>query len=286
MFRIAVASGKGGTGKTTIAVNLAAALAESGARVSFMDCDVEEPNAHIFLHPAISDVREVKAVLPVVSEDKCSACGNCQSACAFSAIAVLGGLARVFPENCHHCGACRIACPDGAITDAPVVLGSVRRGTCLEGRVPYIDGESIVGQTETAPLIAAENEAADCTASETLIMDAPPGTSCLMVETVAGADYCILVAEPTPFGRHDLEMAVDTVEGLGVAHGVVVNRSDVGTDTVEELCRRRGIEVLLRVEHDREIARRYAAGELLLSAVPGLQGSLLNAYRRLRGTTC
>ena len=276
-LRIAVASGKGGTGKTTIATSLAVALAEAGLSAVYVDCDVEEPNGHIFLAPALEGQRRVTTPVPEVDEGRCDSCGACASACRFSAIVSLPGKVVTFPHLCHGCGGCLRACPRGAIREVPRPTGVVEWGT--SGPLRFLAGRLDVGEAMAPPVIRAVLAAAPGDA--TLVVDAPPGTSCPVIEAVRTADAVVLVTEPTPFGLNDLALAVGMVRELGLPFGVVVNRAGSGDRGVHDYCAAEGIEILLEIPDDLEIARAYSRGELAVRAVPSLGPLLLDLHRRL-----
>jgi MinD superfamily P-loop ATPase len=255
---IAIASGKGGTGKTLVATNLAAAL---GA--AYVDCDVEGANGHIFFKPEIA-VRRSAAIEVPEPTDACTGCGACAKVCRFGAMAALKSGVLVFNELCHSCGACLEACPSHALRWTTHVLGHVRLGRCRAGRgqwLPFADGELAVGQVRASTVIRQVKEAAP-EATHT-VLDCPPGCSCAVTEAVRGADLCLLVTEPTPFGLSDLEKAVGLVEHMGIPHAVILNRCDLGGADVHGFCASRGIPIVLEVPHDMAIASAYAVGHLL-----------------------
>ncbi|HOT97631.1 MAG TPA: ATP-binding protein [bacterium] len=271
---IAVASGKGGTGKTTLAVNLAQTFAEP---LQLLDCDVEEPNLYLFL-PAGSIEEEVIAVpIPVVDETLCDGCRACSEFCAYNAIIVPKRVALVVPELCHSCGGCLLVCPQKAIKERDQRIGVIRRSRT--GSVQLIQGLIDVGVSAVPPLIRAIRKWVN-PALPTLI-DAPPGTSCPVITAVRGADYVILVTEPTPFGLHDLTLAVEMVRSLGLNFGVVVNRMGIGDSRVQEFCGREKIELLLEIPDDRRIAEAYSRGQLAGEAVPEFRPRLLVLKERL-----
>jgi MinD superfamily P-loop ATPase len=262
-MRIAVASGKGGTGKTTVSVALAKAFDRP---VAFLDCDVEEPNSAFFLKPEIQETRSVTMAVPEVDPAACTACGACTELCAFNALAVAGESVMIFPELCHSCGGCARICPQHALTEQPVEIGTLQRGT--SGTVEVFEGRLKIGCAMAPPLIRAVKKAA---AERTLILDAPPGTSCPMITAVSGCDFVVLVTEPTPFGLHDLTLAVETVRKLGLSFGVVINRSDSGDDRVERYCEAEKIRILLQIPESRKVAEAYSRGRTLLEAAPELK---------------
>lgn len=251
---ISVASGKGGTGKTTIAVNLALSLE---GQVQYLDCDVEEPNGHIFLRPELNREEVVSINVPQVDQAKCSYCGTCQDYCAFNAIAVMEDLVLTFPELCHGCGVCTYFCPEAAVSEVPEQIGVVERGRF--GPIDFIHGKLDVGKALSPPVVKAvlKNASRD----GVVIVDAPPGTSCPVVAAVEKSDYCLLVTEPTPFGLHDLELAVEMVGQLSIPCGVIINRSGIGDSrAVAEYCGGWGIPVIMELPESREIAEAYAVG--------------------------
>jgi len=284
-FEIAIASGKGGTGKTTVATNLAVTAAASGRRVQLLDCDVEAPNAHLFLRPEIERREPVGVPVPEVDERKCTACGECGRVCQYSAIVSLGTKPLVFPELCHGCGGCALVCDAGAITERQREVGVVEEGRA-DG-VAFAGGRLRVGEAMSPPLIRAVKKRA---AREGLVVvDAPPGTSCPMVEAVRGADLVILVTEPTPFGLNDLAIAVDTMRQLRLPFAVacrtfdverhddrlrpdpadvVVNRAGSGHDALYRYCEDEGIDILAELPDDRRVAEAYSRGELAGNALP------------------
>jgi MinD superfamily P-loop ATPase len=261
-LRIAVASGKGGTGKTTVATNLAFVLAEAGSRVTYVDCDVEEPNGHLFLNPLWERSQEVCVPTPEVDLARCTFCGACARACRYSAIVTIPGQVLTFPKLCHGCGGCSWACPAGALREVERPVGVLDEGRA--GKVAFLRGTLNVGEAMAPPVIRALLAAAP--SDDTLVIDAPPGTSCPVIESVRTADVVLLVTEPTPFGLHDLTLAVAMVRTLGIPFGVVVNRVGVGDDSVFRYCADEGISVLLQLPNDRAIARAYSRGELAVAA--------------------
>ena len=261
---ISIASGKGGTGKTTIATSLAATL---GSQAQLLDCDVEEPNCHILTKPLILNRETVRISVPVVNADACSLCGKCAEICRFSAIVLIGGQVLTFPEMCHACGGCMLLCPENAIDEAYRELGVIETG--VAGDVDFVHGILRVGEAMSPPLIKAVKERIDPT--KTAVLDAPPGASCPVISTVNGSDFIILVTEPTPFGYHDLRIAIEAVSQLGIPCGVVLNRSDIGTQEVQDHCRAEGIPLLMEIPHDRRIAEGYARGDLLIDSVPSFR---------------
>ena len=258
---IAVASGKGGTGKTTIATNLAKSVGD-GAQL--IDCDVEEPNSHLFLNPKIEKSEEVCVPRPKVDLDKCTYCGDCAKICRFSAIVVVKKHVLVFPELCHGCGGCSKVCPEEAISEIPNSIGILEQGKSHP--LAFVHGRLEVGEAMSPPLIKAARGLA--TVNGVVIIDSPPGTSCPVIASIKGSDFCILVTEPTPFGLNDLELAVEVVFELKIPAGVVINRSDIGDLAVKEFCQRRSIPILMEIPEDRQIAEAYSRGEMIIDVMP------------------
>jgi MinD superfamily P-loop ATPase len=276
-MRLAVASGKGGTGKTTIATNLAWLAAQAGRRVAYVDCDVEEPNGHLFLKPQITETRAIGRVHPSVNPDKCTHCGLCGDICQYSAIVCLGAKVLVYPELCHACGGCTLVCQPGAITEVMRETGRMETGTA--GPIHFVDGVLNVGEAMSTPLIRQVKEQ-HCDA-DLRIIDCPPGTSCPVIESVRGAELVLLVTEPTPFGLNDLQLAVAMVRALRQPSAVVINRAGIGDQQTQEYCWHEGIEILVEIPDDRRVAEAYSGGMLACEAVPEFRRCLEELLDRL-----
>ena len=271
---ISIASGKGGTGKTTVATNLAVSL---GGGVQLLDCDVEEPNAHLFIHPVFEKTELVSAAVPEVDETKCNLCGKCGEICQFKAIIVIGKTVLPFQELCHSCGGCMEVCPEHAIREGERVLGEIEFGH--RNGLEFIHGRLRVGEAMAPPLIRKVRSFAH--ADRVTIIDAPPGTSCPVIASMKGADFVLLVTEPTPFGLHDLKLAVGAVRILGIPCGLVINRSDMGDDRLREYAGAEGIPILMEIPFDRKIAEFYSRGELLVDVMPEWREKFLELYQRI-----
>jgi len=276
-MRIAIAGGKGGTGKTTFATNLAVALAAEGHTAAYLDCDVEEPNGHIFLRPEIRRRREVGIPVPEVDLSLCTFCGACEDVCRFSAIITIGQKVLTFPKLCHGCGGCRYVCREQAIREVMRPIGIVEEGSA--GEVAFVHGRLNIGEPMSPPLIRAVLESAPV--GHSIIVDAPPGTTCPSIAAIKGSDVVLLVTEPTPFGTSDLELAVEMVHVLGLPLAVAVNRADIGDRQVFDLCRKREIPIVFTLDDDRRIAESYSRGELALHAIPELTERFQELGRRL-----
>ena len=294
---ISIASGKGGTGKTTVATNLALSICDGDSTdihsvrnsalqndrtdvsngVQFLDCDVEEPNAHIFLKPEITSSEPVGIPIPQVDEDKCDGCGKCSQVCAYNAIAVIKGKVLVFPELCHGCGGCMLLCPQKAITEGQREVGVVEKGKA--GKIEFIHGKLRIGEAMSPPLIRAVKNNID--GNKTAIIDVPPGTSCPVIEAVKGSDFCILVTEPTPFGLNDLTLAVEVLGRLEIPFGLVINRADVGDEKVEGYCQKERIPILMRIPMDRELAMAYSRGIPIVVDKPQWKDKFMSLFNHV-----
>jgi MinD superfamily P-loop ATPase len=262
-MQIAVASGKGGTGKTTIAVNLAQYTAGLGRPVQYLDCDVEEPNGHIFLKPKIDYTREVTIDVPEVDLKKCTACGKCGQICQYSAIVCIKENVLTFEQLCHSCGGCMRVCPADAIKPKPLRIGDIEFGKA--GDIDFISGKLCIGNVRTPSLI---KEVKKHIKKDSLsIIDVPPGTSCPVVEAVKNIDFVLLVTEPTPFGLNDLKLAVDLCRKMNLSFAVVINRYGLGNDDVEKYCKDEEIEIVLKLPDDRHIAEAYSTGRMIVDAL-------------------
>jgi MinD superfamily P-loop ATPase len=277
-YKIAVASGKGGTGKTTIATSLALSLAAQGVPVVYADCDVEEPNGHIFLKPEISASLPIGIPVPAVNEQLCTSCRLCGQACQFSAIICIDNLVLTFPELCHGCGGCVLVCPPGALYETQRDIGTVRIGEA--GKIGFLDGLLRVGEAMSAPLIRAVKK--HLPHDHVAIIDAPPGTSCPVIEAVKDTDFVLLVTEPTPFGLNDLTLAVGMVRELGLPFAVIINRSDIGFDRTVRYCEEENIAVLLQIPDSRQIAEAYSRGQTAIDAIPALKSDFDRIWKSIR----
>ncbi|MCB2229789.1 ATP-binding protein [bacterium] len=277
-IRIAIASGKGGTGKTTLATNLAVVCAQEGHRVTYADCDVEEPNGHLFLTPEPETRDDVSVLVPQLSPQGCSLCGICGTVCEFNAIAVLKSTVLVYPSLCHSCGACVTLCPEHAFHEQPRPIGFIRSGP-VRG-LSFLGGSLTIGEAQAPPVIRAIKRRLP--ENEIVIVDAPPGTSCPVVESVRGADYVVLMTEPTPFGLNDLRLAVGMLRELALPFGVVINRSDIGDSLVWDYCRQECVRILLEVPFSREIAQAYACGRLIVDESASYRAHMQIIYHQIR----
>ena len=274
---ISVASGKGGTGKTLIATSLALSLGEN---VKILDCDVEEPNDHVFLKPVITARESVCIPVPSVDKSKCTYCGLCSEVCAFNAIAAMKTMVLVFPELCHGCGDCTYLCPEDAISEVDREAGVVEIGH--SNGIQCVQGKLNIGEAMPTPVIRKVKEYVD--RQGVTIIDVSPGTSCPVVESLKGSDFCLLVTEPTPFGLNDLELAVEVARKLDVPCGVVLNRAGVGDDKVEQYCLSEGIPILLTVPLDTQIASYYSRGIPIVEGIPEWKERFTELFQKIEGT--
>ena len=260
---VAVASGKGGTGKTTVATNLARACAATGRKTQYLDCDVEEPNGHIFLKPQITLRQDVTVEVPEVDASRCTACGACGKICQYSAIVCLADQVMTFDSLCHSCAGCWLVCPSGAIKPKPLKIGELDTGTV--GPLGFVSGRLEIGHVRTPSMI--ERVKAEIQSDALAIVDVPPGTSCPVVAALRGVDFVLLVTEPTPFGLNDLKLAVELVRQMGLPFAVVINRDGIGDDETQTYCEAEGIDIIARVPDDRRIAQAYSSGKMIVDAV-------------------
>ena len=275
---ISVASGKGGTGKTTVATNLALSINNSSNGIQFLDCDVEEPNAHIFLKPQIKQTKVVSIPVPEIDESRCNFCGRCAEICAYNAIAVLKDKVLTFPELCHGCGGCSLLCPQKAIKEIDKEIGVVEIGN--SDSIQFIHGKLNIGEAMSPPLIRAVKEYANPT--RTVIIDVPPGTSCPVIVSIKDSDFCILVTEPTPFGLNDLILAVEVLRKIKVPFCVVINRSDLGNEKTDNYCKKENIPVLMRIPFRKEIAFAYSKGIPIIEALPEYRKDFQELFDKIK----
>ncbi len=278
---LTVASGKGGTGKTTVSVNLAVLAAQTKPSVHFCDCDVEEPNAHLFLHPVLEGKKQITLPLPVVDQDLCSHCGKCAEICEFNAIISLPTRTIVFDDLCHACSGCWLVCPEKAIAQGERIIGETETGKA--GPLHFTHGRLRIGETQVPPLVEAVTGSAR---EELIIRDAPPGVTCPAVATLHGSDFVLLVTEPTPFGLSDLMVAVELVRDLKLPCAVLVNREGSGDDRVTQYCREEGLHMLKGLPFRRDVAESISRGELIVNTIPEMKTafqSLLDEVLSLAG---
>jgi len=275
---ISIASGKGGTGKTTVATNLAVSVE---GPVQLLDCDVEEPNAHLFLRPEILETQTVFTPVPEIDLERCDQCKKCMQICRFRAITVIGDMVLTFNELCHSCGGCMAVCPQGAIHEIGRELGVLEKGGT--NGVQFVHGRLRVGEAMAPPLIREVRK--HIWADGLTLIDAPPGTSCPVIAAMKDTDFVLLVTEPTPFGLHDLQLAVEAVKILKIPMGLVINRADMGDDQVWSYAQDQGVPILMEIPFDRQIAESYSRGEMFALAVPEWQVRFRNLVERIKTLT-
>ena len=277
-MKISIASGKGGTGKTMVATSMAVSLASPGmSRITVADCDVEEPNAYLFFpERALLERKECHIPVPVIDELRCTHCGQCSETCNYHALAVLPETVLLFSELCHGCGACTLVCPEKAVSEDSRSVGDVFRAR--SDGVEIIWGELRLGEARTTPLIKAVKSEAG---GEMVIVDCPPGTSCSLVESVRGTDFCLLVTEPTPFGLYDLDIALKALDRMNIPCGVLVNKSGMGDRKVYGYLEKRNIPLLMEIPLDRKIAELYSRGEIFAEKMPEWKAEFADMVRRI-----
>ena len=271
---ISIASGKGGTGKTTVATNLALSIESS---VQLFDCDVEEPNVHLFLNPVIHKKEPVNAPVPEIDLKKCTFCKKCMNICRFGALAVLKKDVLVFENLCHSCGGCFEICPENAVMEKERSLGDIEHGS-VNG-IAFIHGRLSIGQVMVPPIIKKIRSYTD--PNLITIIDAPPGTSCPVIAAMNKADFILLVTEPTPFGLHDLKLAVETVKILKIPCGLVINRVGIGNDEVNRYAEKENIPVLMEIPFDKKIAQLYSRGEMIIEKIPEYKEKFLDLFKKI-----
>jgi len=271
---ISVASGKGGTGKTTVSTNIALSL----KNVQFLDCDVEEPNANIFLKTKLKEHENVNVIIPKIDKNKCNNCGKCSEFCAYNALAVVPTDVLVFPELCHSCGGCKIVCPKDAISWKKRIIGKVEHGP--SEYINFYHGLLNVGEIQAIPVIKSLKKKIG--KNKNVILDVPPGTSCPVIESINSSDYCVLVTEPTPFGLHDLKLAVEVVKKMNVPFGVIINRDGIGDNKVELFCKDEKIPILLKIPESRKIANLYSKGIAIVEKDPKWRERFLDVFEKIK----
>jgi MinD superfamily P-loop ATPase len=273
---VSIASGKGGTGKTTISTNMALSLKMS---LTLIDCDVEEPNAHLFIHPEIDEIRKVSVPVPEVDMERCSLCKKCVEICQFNAITVVKKTVLIFPNLCHGCDGCRIVCPENAIRMGEREIGVMEIGG--KDQIRFINGRLNIGEAMAPPLIRSVKRCINNDEALTII-DAPPGTSCPVITAIKETDFVLLVTEPTPFGLHDLTLAVEAIKILDIPCGLVINRADIGDTHVYDYAREEKIPILMEIPFDRKIAESYAIGEPIIDALPEWKEKFIRLYEAMK----
>jgi MinD superfamily P-loop ATPase len=275
-MNITIASGKGGTGKTTVAINLALSL----ENVQLLDCDVEEPDSHIFLGMKLEKEEDVYIPVPKIDKDKCTFCGKCSDFCQYNALAVVPNDILFFPELCHGCGGCTLICPEDAITEEKRIIGIIERG--LNNDLEFYHGLLNIGEPMATPLVKAVKNKIDD--NKITIIDSPPGTSCPVIESIKDTDYCILVTEPTPFGLYDLKLAVEVVRKLNVPFGVLINQEGIGDKGVEKYCKEEDIPIIMKIPHDKKIAKLYSKGIPFVKKMKDWEDKFIELYGKIKNS--
>ncbi|WGI17479.1 ATP-binding protein [Methanonatronarchaeum sp. AMET-Sl] len=276
-MNISVASGKGGTGKTTIATNLTLTL--NPKKTQLLDCDVEEPDCHLFLNQGIETIETVYSKTPVINKQKCTKCAKCVQHCQFNAIAMSKKGIKIFPELCHSCGLCKIVCPENAVKEKKRPLGKIEKGTNQMG---FYHGKLKTGELLSPRIIEAVKQKTK--PNKTTIIDAPPGNACPTIAAIEGTDYCILVAEPTPFGLSDLKNSIKMLKQQKTPYGVVINKEGIGNNELESYCKQNNIPILMKIPNDRKIAKLYSEGIPFTDKKPEMKKQFKKLYKQIQDT--
>jgi MinD superfamily P-loop ATPase len=279
-MKIAVASGKGGTGKTTIATSLALSLAGS-YDIWYIDCDVEAPNGHLFLNPKLSWKYPAEILIPQIQTEQCIHCGKCVEVCQFHALAQVGKTIMVFPQLCHGCGSCTWNCPQSAIDEVPNAIGVIESGLARSG-IHFFRGKLTISEPMPTPVIRQLKQHVHASKDAVIILDAPPGASCSVVETLRGSDFILLVSEPTPFGLHDLQQMIGIVEEMGLPAAIIINRENGHYIPLESFCKTHHLPVWMHIPFDRLLARGIAEGKTLPDIDPTYFGSLQDVFDQIQ----
>ncbi len=278
-MQIAVASGKGGTGKTTIATSLALSLVDWG-NIRYLDCDVEAPNGHLFLKPEYTRKSQAVIQIPQIQSDRCTLCGKCVEVCQFHALAKVGKTILVFPQLCHGCGSCTWNCPENAIVEISNPIGLLETGLTTEG-ILFLRGLLTISEPMPTPIIRQLKRLEPPQKDAIIILDAPPGASCSVVETLRGADFVLLVTEPTPFGLHDLKQMLGIVNEMGIPAGIVINRDGIGDSRMDEFLIQNHLPVMLRIPFDKLLAVALAEGRTLIDLYPEYRQHFQTLYQQI-----
>jgi MinD superfamily P-loop ATPase len=271
MYKITVASGKGGTGKTTVATNLAYFLSDS-RRVQYLDCDVEEPDGHIFIKPDFSKREQATILIPQVNNELCVGCGKCSKNCQYGALATIKGKTLVFPELCHSCGLCAKICPTKAITEVEREIGYIESGIGENG-IEFVRGLLNIGESTVPPLISKVIDKSNPNTIQ--VIDAPPGAACPTIECMKHADVIIMVTEPTPFGLHDLKAAISIALDFNKPTALVINRAGRENKELDDFIKEKNIPILTEIPNDMDIARNYSRGNLILKSLPAYRQNFI-----------
>lgn len=279
-LRVVVASGKGGTGKTTVATGMALSLAAQ-ENVWYVDCDVEAPNGHLFLKPSIDTEKKAVILIPRIDREKCILCGRCVEVCQFHALAQIGQSILVFPQLCHGCGSCSWHCESKAIKETRNPIGVLEAGETKEG-IHFVRGVLTISEPMATPIIRQVKRWQQPEDNSVIILDAPPGASCSVVETLHNVDFALLVTEPTPFGLHDLKQVIGILQDMKIPAGVIVNRDGIGDSQVDEFLSQTDFPVMMRIPYSTRIASAIASGKTILDIMPEYNLSFQTLFQQIR----
>jgi len=277
-MKIAIASGKGGTGKTFLATNLFYTLLETNEQVTLLDCDVEEPNSKIFVNPETERTEAVNVEVPLIYQSKCTGCRECSNNCQFNALITVKSKTYVYDEMCHSCGLCMRICPENAISKNKKKIGTIEIGSVGTG--VFVEGKTDIGTESGSPIIEKVKSFANT--KGIVILDSPPGTSCQVVETVKDCDFVVLVTEPTPFGLNDLKLAVTLLKNLKIPFAVAVNRIIDNAEIIENYCKENGIDIIFKMELDREVAKSYSSGKIVVKEIPAYRQKFVSLMSEIK----
>lgn len=254
---VAFASGKGGTGKTSVVLNTAKAFSQD---IFVFDCDVEEPNCHIFLENIFTEEKEVTVFNPVINKEHCTGCGECSRFCERKALVCWGSPPIFFPEMCSGCGGCKLVCPANAISEGERVIGKIQ--VRKNGNIHLVSGIMNIGEESPVPIIRKLKSMIP--KDNITFIDAPPGSSCPVVASILESDYLVLIAEETPFGLSNLQIVIDLAKKMKIPMGVINNRKGMGRENIYDFLKRFDIPLLCEIPYDKDIYDAYSNGKLIV----------------------
>ncbi len=257
-MKIAVLSGKGGTGKTMVSVNLSAVAKNS----IYVDCDVEEPNGYLFLKPKNIQEKQVNVRLPRVDKNLCNGCRKCVEMCKFNALSYIKKGLMIFDDVCHSCGGCILVCPENALNEKEKSIGKIQKG--ISNDITSLTGILNTGEATGIPIIRELLDEIKSNNESEIFIDCPPGSACIVMESIKDADYCVLVAEPTLFGAHNLNMVYELVKLFKKPFGVVLNKCLDYENPSEEFCKKNNIKILAKIPFDKNLGELNSNAEIIV----------------------